>query len=67
VHLDPERVRRYAELLGDDLPPVVAFGTDQGLLLVDGCNRVAVAQARGLDTIAAEIRPGTAHDALRLR
>jgi hypothetical protein len=40
------------------LSPVVAFGTDQGLLLVDGCNRVAVAQARRLDTIEAEIRQG---------
>ena len=64
AHLDPERVRRYAELLGD-LPPVVAFRTDQGLLLADGYHRVAAAQARGLDTIEAEIRQGTAHDTLR--
>ena len=35
AHLDPDRVRRYAELL-DDLSPVVAFGTEQGLLLADG-------------------------------
>jgi hypothetical protein len=27
AHLDPDRVRRYAELPGD-LPPVVAFRTD---------------------------------------
>jgi hypothetical protein len=64
AHLDPERVRRYAELLGD-LPPVVAFRTEQGLLLADGYHRVAAAQARGLDTIEAEIRHGTEHDALR--
>jgi hypothetical protein len=64
AHLDPERVRHYTELLGD-LPPVVAFRTDQGLLLADGYHRVAAAQARGLDTIEAEIRQGTAHDALR--
>ena len=64
AHLDPERVRRYAELLGD-LPPVVAFRTAQGLLLADGYHRVAAAQARGLDTIEAEIRQGTTHDALR--
>jgi ParB-like chromosome segregation protein Spo0J len=44
---------------------VVAFRTDQGLLLADGDHRVAAAQARGLDTIEAEIRQGTAHDALR--
>jgi hypothetical protein len=64
AHLDPDRVRRYAELPGD-LPPVVAFRTDQGLLLADGYHRVAAAQARGLDTIQAEIRDGSAHDALR--
>ena len=64
AHLDPERVRRYAELLGD-LPPVVAFRTEQGLLLADGYHRVAAAQARGLDTIEAEIRHWTEHDALR--
>ena len=57
-------MRRYAELLGE-LPPVVAFRTDQGLLLADGYHRVAAAQARGLDTIEAEIWQGTAHDALR--
>jgi hypothetical protein len=64
AHLDPERVRHYAGLPGD-LPPVVAFRTDQGLLLADGYHRAAAAQARGLDTIEAEIRQGTAHDALR--
>jgi hypothetical protein len=64
AHLDPDRVRHYAELPGD-LPPVVAFRTDQGLLLADGYHRVAAAQARGLDSIEAEIRHGSAHDALR--
>jgi hypothetical protein len=64
AHLDPDRVRRYAELL-DELPPVVAFRTEQGLLLADGYHRVAAAQARGLASIEAEIRHGTAHDALR--
>jgi hypothetical protein len=64
AHLDPERVRRYAELPGD-LPPVVAFRTEQGLILADGYHRVAAAQARGLDSIEAEIRHGSAHDALR--
>lgn len=64
AHLEPDRVRRYAELL-DQLPPVVAFRTDRGLLLADGYHRVAAAQALGLDTIEAEVRHGTAHDALR--
>ena len=64
AHLDPDRVRRYAEQL-DDLPPVVAFRTEQGLILVDGYHRVAAAQARGRESIEAEIRDGSAHDALR--
>ena len=64
AHLDSERVRRYADRL-DDLPPVVAFRTEQGLILADGYHRVAAAQAHGRDTIEAEIRHGSAHDALR--
>jgi len=64
AHLDPVRVRRYAELL-DDLPPVVAFRTERGLILADGHHRVAAAKARGLDTIEAEIRHGSTRDALR--
>jgi hypothetical protein len=64
AHLDPDRVRHYAEL-PDDPPPVVAFRTERGLLLADGYHRVAAAQARGEDTVEAEIRDGSAHDALR--
>jgi hypothetical protein len=64
AHLDPDRVRHYAELPGD-LPPVVAFRTERGLILADGYHRVAAAQARGSDTVEAEIRDGSAHDALR--
>jgi hypothetical protein len=63
AHLDPDRVRYYAELPGD-LPPVVAFRTERGLILADGYHRVAAAQARGSDTVEAEIRDGSAHDAL---
>jgi ParB-like chromosome segregation protein Spo0J len=63
AHLDPDRVRDYAERL-DDLPPVVAFRTERGLILADGYHRVAAAQARGMDTIDAEIRDGSAHEAL---
>ena len=54
VHLDPERVRGCAELLGE-LLPVVALGTDQGLLLADGCHWVAAVRARGLDSLEGEI------------
>ena len=62
--LDPDRVRHFVALPGD-LPPVVAFRSDQGLILADGYHRVAAAQARGLDTIEAEVRHGSAHDALQ--
>ena len=44
---------------------MVVFRTEQGLLLADGYHRVAAAQARGLDTIEAEIRHGSTHEALR--
>jgi ParB-like chromosome segregation protein Spo0J len=57
-------VRYYAEL-PDDLPPVVAFRTERGLILADGYHRIAAVQARGSDTVEAEIREGSAHDALR--
>ncbi len=64
AHLDLARVERYAELL-DALPPVVVFDTPEGLLLADGYHRVAAARRRGLETVEAEVRLGTRHDALR--
>jgi hypothetical protein len=63
AHLDHERVKRYAEML-DTLPPVVAFDTEEGLLLVDGYHRVAAARQRGLEMVEAEVRRGSRHDAL---
>jgi ParB-like chromosome segregation protein Spo0J len=57
-------VQRYAEML-DALPPVVVFDTGEGLLLADGYHRVAAARARGLETVEAEVRHGSRHDALR--
>ena len=62
-HLDAERVERYAGML-DELPPVVAFDTGDGLLLADGYHRVAAAQRRGRETIEAEVSPGSRRDAL---
>jgi ParB-like chromosome segregation protein Spo0J len=64
AHLDAERVARYAEIL-DSLPPIVVFDTAEGLLVADGYHRLAAARLRGKDTIEAEIRHGSRHDALR--
>jgi ParB-like chromosome segregation protein Spo0J len=49
----------------DALPAVVAFDTEEGLLLAGGYHRVAAARDRGLETIEAEVRRGSLHDALR--
>jgi ParB-like chromosome segregation protein Spo0J len=49
----------------DALPPVVVFETPEGPLLADGYHRVAAARRRGLETVEAEVRPGSRHDALR--
>jgi hypothetical protein len=64
AHLDAARVVRYAEML-DFLPPIVVFDTAEGLLLADGYHRVPAARRRGLETIEAEVRRGSRHDALR--
>ena len=64
AHLDPARVELYARTL-DVLPPVVVFEIPEGLLLADGYHRVAAARRRGLETVEAEVRSGSRHDALR--
>ena len=64
AHLDPARVERYAQML-DILPPVVVFGTKEGLLLADGYHRVAAARRLGLETVEGEVRLGSRRDALR--
>lgn len=64
AHLDAERVERYAGTL-DALPPVVVFDTPEGLLLADGYHRLVAARRRGLETVEAEVRSGSRHDALR--
>src|SRR5919199_1477444 len=63
AHLDPTRVERYAEML-DELPPVVVFDTEEGLLLADGYHRVAAARRLGRKAVEAEVRPGSRHEAL---
>ena len=63
AHLDAARVERYDGMVG--APPTVVFETPEGLLLADGYHRVAAARRRGLETIEAEVRIGSRHDALR--
>jgi len=64
AHLDAARVERYAGMV-EALPPVIVFETPDGLLLADGYHRVAAARRRGLETVEAEVRSGSRHDALR--
>jgi ParB-like chromosome segregation protein Spo0J len=62
-HLDAERVEHYRRSI-DDLAPVAVFDTDDGLLLADGYHRVAAALKEGRETVEAEVRAGSRHDAL---
>jgi ParB-like chromosome segregation protein Spo0J len=62
-HLDPERVERYRRSV-DDLAPVVVFDTDDGLLLADGYHRIAAALKEGRETVEADVRSGSSHEAL---
>lgn len=61
--LDDKRVRQYAASL-DSMPPIVVFRIPEGLLVADGYHRVAAARFAGRNRIEAEIREGTAQDAL---
>jgi uncharacterized ParB-like nuclease family protein len=62
-HLDAQRVETYRRSVGQ-LPPVVVFETEEGLLLADGYHRLAAALAEGQETIEAEVRHGSRQDAL---
>ena len=64
AHLDAARVERYARML-QALPPVAVFDTPEGLLLVDGYHRLAAARRCGLESVEAEVRSGSRHDALQ--
>jgi hypothetical protein len=63
-HLDRATVQRYVDA-GEDVERVVLFQTDEGLLLADGCHRVAAARVRGARTVLAEVRRGSREEALR--
>jgi hypothetical protein len=58
-----ERIDWYRSRL-DDVPPVVVFDTEAGLLLVDGYHRVAAALREGSSEIRADLRTGSRSDAL---
>jgi hypothetical protein len=64
AHLDPAQVERYALML-DDLPAVVVFDTPEGPLLADGHHRLAAARRLGRETVEAEVRASSRHEALR--
>lgn len=64
---DPADVAAYAADMGagDEFPPVVAFATDDGrLLLADGRNRRDAAEARGESTIDCLVIEGTREEAI---
>jgi ParB-like chromosome segregation protein Spo0J len=61
--LDEDTIATYAENL-DNLPPVVVFRTDEGLLLSDGFHRATAAERIGRSEVEAEVKRGTRDDAL---
>jgi hypothetical protein len=62
-HVDDATAQRYAADF-DDLPPVVAFRTPEGLLLVDGYHRCRAARLLGRRMISVEVHEGTLREAL---
>jgi len=44
---------------------VVIFDTPEGMLRVDGYHRLAAVRRCGLETVEAEVRSGSRHDALQ--
>jgi ParB-like nuclease family protein len=62
-HLDAQQVETYRRSVGQ-LPPIVVFETEEGLLLADGYHRLAAAIAEGQEIIEAEVRHGSRQDAL---
>jgi uncharacterized protein (DUF1015 family) len=63
-HLNRERVAWYVDHL-DEAEPVAVFELDDGLLLADGYHRVEAARQLGRTAIKADVRKGSAGDAIR--
>src|SRR5919202_1302266 len=62
-HLSEVAIASYREVLGD-LPPIVVFDTEDGLLLADGFHRVAATRRNERSHITAEALEGTRADAI---
>jgi 16S rRNA G966 N2-methylase RsmD len=60
--VDTETVDRYAGCF-DDLPPIVVFSTEGGLLLADGLHRISAAKQLGLVDIESEVIDGDRNSA----
>lgn len=56
--VDKETVEHYVEVF-DQLPPIEAFDTERGRVLVDGWHRLAAAKALGKERIQARVRAGS--------
>lgn len=63
---DPQVVRDYAELLADgvDFPAVTVFDTEEGLILVDGFQRMAAHTAIDKRKIICDVKDGSVRDAI---
>jgi len=66
--IDPETVNLYAERIkaGDRFPPIEVVEAPEGLVPWDGWHRIKAAQKAGVGQLAANIRPGSLLDAIRL-
>jgi len=64
--LDHRTVAEYAEAMrdGTTFPPITVFTDGATHWLADGFHRVAAATLASLNTIAAEVKPGTLRDAV---
>lgn len=63
LDIDKETIEHYIEVY-DQLPPVEAFDTERGRLLVDGWHRFSAAKAKGLHQIEVRVRTGTYREAV---
>ena len=63
LDIDKETVEHYMEVF-DQLPPVEAFDTERGRLLVDGWHRFSAGKALGLAELAVKVRKGSYREAV---
>jgi len=67
-HISSQTIGEYADAMseGKDFPAIVVYKNPESgaLVAADGWHRVSAARQAGLETIKAEIRPGTKRDAI---